>query len=274
MNTDSAHTNRMRRIFLDGFTAADLAEGLVSFDDTAEAAEVASVAQQRKLRILGVRRAGVVVGYALTEELAPGTLAEFAHPLAEHDVISSSASIPEVIAALEDRSWVFVEVFDRIGGIVTRTDIQKPVMRMWLFGMITILEMNLTWAIEQLYPDDSWTDRISAGRVEKARELMAERERRKQDCRLVDCLQFSDRGDILLKDEESRQILGYASRREAERAIKMTESLRNNLAHSQDIVAYDWDAISRLVGSIDGLLTRKGVNRLVAVRNQSPDKGD
>ena len=38
----------------------------------------------------------------------------------------------------------------------------------------------------------------------------------------------------------------FPSRRAAEDAIKTLERLRNNLAHAQDVVTSDWDAIVRL----------------------------
>ena len=59
-------------------------------------------------------------------------------------------------------------------------DIQKPPERMWLFSMITIIEMYLTRLIESHYPGNDWQEIISLGRLEKAKELIAERALRGQ----------------------------------------------------------------------------------------------
>ena len=41
----------------------------------------------------------------------------------------------------------------------------------------------------------------------------------------------------------------------AKRAIKDFESLRNNLAHAQDIVTYDWAQIARLAQRMEGYVS-------------------
>jgi len=114
---------------------------------------------------------------------------------------------------------------------------------MWLFGMITILEMFLANTIEEQYPNDSWRDQVSPGRLQKAEALLAERQRRNQPATLLDCLQFPDKLRILIKNPAWRRDFGFESIRAGEQAIKSVESLRNNLAHAQGIVNYDWEAI-------------------------------
>jgi len=48
---------------------------------------------------------------------------------------------------------------------------------------------------------------------------------------------------------------GYSSRREAKTAVKEIESLRNNLAHGQDIVSYDWPQIIRMTTRVNETLS-------------------
>ena len=76
---------------------------------------------------------------------------------------------------------------------------------MWLFGMITIIDMALTRMIETAYPDGSWRQCLSEDRRQKAETLLEERQRRNQELDLPDCLQFSDRGQIVLRNEELRE---------------------------------------------------------------------
>ena len=59
----------------------------------------------------------------------------------------------------------------------------------------------------------------------------------------MDCLQFSDKAQIIVRDTELRQQIGFVSRRRGEEVIKNLEKLRNNLAHAQDIVSLDWETI-------------------------------
>ena len=123
------------------------------------------------------------------------------------------------------------------------SDLQKPPVRMWLFGMITLLEMRTTRLIELKCPGDSWKQYLSESRLQKAEALLEERKRRNQNLELIDCLQISDKGQIIARNEEIRRLTRMQSRRQTEQAIKMLESLRNNLAHSQDIISCDWETI-------------------------------
>ena len=77
-----------------------------------------------------------------------------------------------------------------------------------------------------------------------------------QDVELLECLQLSDKANILVKDPEIRREFEFESRKEAEKAVKEFESLRNNLAHSQDIERFNWDAIVEMAQRIDRIVAR------------------
>jgi hypothetical protein len=67
---------------------------------------------------------------------------------------------------------------------------------------------------------------------------------------LLDCLQFSDKIQILLKNSEFFREAGFPSLASAKKAAKELELLRNNLAHGQEISKHDWAAIVRLTERI------------------------
>ena len=113
----------------------------------------------------------------------------------------------------------------------------------WAFGMITITEMLMTEILRSHYADRSWQELLSEGRLGQARALQQERARRGQQVDLVDCLQFGDKGWILTYNEELRKNLGLNTRREARNRVKEIENLRNNLAHTQEIIPTGWPQI-------------------------------
>jgi len=156
---------------------------------------------------------------------------------------------------LQDQPVAFVRILGEVGGLVTRTDLQDPPVRMWLFGLLTAIEMRFQTLIQQRFADESWMQYVSPARVEKARQLLEERRRRNQAPTLIDCLQFSDKLQIIARDERLRDQVGFVSRRRADAAGKVLEALRNNLAHSQDIIASDWDTIFAMADNLDRLLT-------------------
>jgi hypothetical protein len=127
---------------------------------------------------------------------------------------------------------------------------------MWLFGLVTLLESAFTGLIEVWYPDDSWMELVSAGRLRKARELLRERRRMAtgSDLQLLDCLQLSDKGLLLLRQSETRRLLNVSSKEAGEKALRRLGQLRNNLAHAQDIVTEDWEMVLRLAEGLENIV--------------------
>src|SRR4030095_7209596 len=85
----------------------------------------------------------------------------------------------------------------------------------------------------------------------RAEEQMAARRRRHGAVDLLDCLQLSDKGQIVARNEDIRRHTVFTSRRAAEDGIRLLEGLLNNLAHGQEIVAADWEVIVQLSGHLD-----------------------
>ncbi len=247
-----SHLN-IKQIFAEGFSARDLAESLISFDDDMAAGYVSAKMVEQDYDVAGVRQEGLVTGYVRKNELGEGACGDFMHLLEDADILPDSASFSKVIKALIASDFAFVSVFGSVGGIVTRTDLRKPPMRMWLFGMITIMEMEFVRMIQSRYPDGGWRKSLSAPRLQKAQRLYKERRRINQHVSLIDCLQLSDKGRILVKDPESLRKLGFSSTGTAKETFKQIENLRNNLAHSQDIVSHNWEIIVSLCASLDAM---------------------
>jgi hypothetical protein len=234
------------RIFLRNLAARDIAEPLPSFDDhtPADLARLALIQAGRT--VAGVRQNGWVTGYLLTAELGPGLCQDFMHPLEQAQVVSDSTSLIDITKALSDTEWVLVRMLGEVTGIITKADLQDPPVRMWLFGMITVIELRFQKMIEQRFQAEEWAKYISPARLDRARRMLDERRRRNQSSSLLDCLQFSDKSQIIARDETLRQQAGLASRNRADEVIKRLEKLRNNLAHSQNIVDTDWEVIANI----------------------------
>jgi hypothetical protein len=71
---------RLHRLFLEGFTAADVAEPLVSFDAERGAGEVRAFLDARGFDLVGVRVDGLVRGYAERAALTGGRCGDHLHP--------------------------------------------------------------------------------------------------------------------------------------------------------------------------------------------------
>jgi len=183
---------RMRRLFTEGFAAIEITEPLYS------------VAGVREARVASISSAS---GAMASWSAMPGARIPAAAPVS---IISSrstttrfcrKAGISRMRTGLEKHPYCLVAMLGHVGAYVSMREVHKPPLRMWLCGMITILETCITRIIREKYPDDSRQQMVSPGRLQKARSLFEERQRRKERVELVDCLQFGETGRILLTDD-------------------------------------------------------------------------
>ncbi len=248
-HTQALHAS-IERFYAQGMTAIDIAESLISFDADTPSGPVRSLMEQREFDDVGVRQDGLVAAYASRESLTGGTCGDHAQTFPRGRVMPDSAPLFVVIPLLDEMPSIFINVLGHVGGIVTREDVQKPPVRMWLFGIITMLEMAFNRLLEFRFPDDGWTDQIAPSRLAKARQLQKDRARTGERVPLAECLQFSDKGQVLFKHPEIRDLFGIPSRARATKMMTNLRGLRDNLAHSGDIVANNWDVVVRLCGVI------------------------
>jgi hypothetical protein len=135
-------SSRLRRLFLEGFSAMDIAEPLVSFDESARVEDVKEFMIEKDFDLVGIRQNGLVEGYVRRDELASGPCSEYFRPFTpDDDLVPDSANLTEVVKSLAINKKCFVTILDRVGAIITLTDLEKPPMRMFMFGIITLGEM-------------------------------------------------------------------------------------------------------------------------------------
>ena len=240
-------------VFTHAFTAKDLAEPLLSLDMNLSLQQAQEIMNRQSLGVIGLRENGEVCGYIRYSDaiLRQGTCREHVRRFRTGQIIRDDTSLSELIEVLTRQEHVFVTVFGVVGGYVGRGHLNSPVTRMWLFGIITLFEMRMVRLIQKYFPNESWRSVVPAARLEKAIVLQQERGRRHQDSTLVECLQLSDKGQILLEHPLGLKLLDIRSKAAARQMIKNIESLRNNLAHGQDIVKYDWASIAGIAGRVE-----------------------
>jgi hypothetical protein len=241
---------RALRVFAAAFTARDIAEPLRAFDAGEDAVTLGARMAALGLAVAGLRVDGEPRGYLWRDPVAGEAGGALVREFAPGQVVNGDAPLWEVVAVLTRHHVCFVTAFGEVAGVIGRGDMLKPVVRMWLFGIVTMLELNLVDQIRARWPDGGWEEGVSSSRLDKARDLQAERLRRGQSADLLDCLQLGDKAQVLLRDGSFLEAYGFATRSAAKRVVRELESLRNNLAHGQDIVTHDWPQIARLARRI------------------------
>lgn len=244
-------SNDLRKLF-ESISVRYIAEPLISFDEGA-GSQVVSVfmGEPNNYDVVGVRHDGLVVGYVKRADLSDGTLDNHLVKFNPDDIVDESTQLVDVLKRLRKTTWLFVLILGRIGGIVTRGDIQKAPLRMWLFGLVSMIEMQLLRIIRERCPNDRWENFLTDNRIAKAQHLLSDRRKRNEEIDLADCLQFCDKREVILnlglRIAEGVDLLSM---------LKEIEDLRDKLAHAQDIIAGNWPKIVDIAEDSERLLIK------------------
>jgi hypothetical protein len=221
--------------FLRGFTARDIADPLLSVDECSGVAEANRVVKETRVQVLAVRRQGLAHTWIRADDLSSHPTLLNAREFSPDVVIEHYASLNEVVAGLRTNDYLFMRDVGHIVGVLSRRSIEKPPMRMWLFGIVTVSEQRVTQLIAEVNSSGGWERHLSSGRMAKAQELQQMRLDRGQQRSLLDCLQLADKGQIIARDEMLRSRTRFESRKQVESFVQSLQDLRNNLAHAQEI---------------------------------------
>lgn len=207
--------------------------------------------------VMGIKDKGITYGYVKKSELINEPYKKHEHIFRLSELVAESMPLIDLLPILRDNQRVFVLERNQVNGIVTRGDLQKAPVRMFLFGLITLLEMNLLYLIRIYYPKDSWTKHLKDNRLKKAEKLQSIRKERNEAIDLADCLQFCDKRDLILKKSEILKNIGIKSKKSIKQTLESAENLRNNLAHALDIVeGLSWTKVINLTKEIELFIKR------------------
>jgi hypothetical protein len=246
----------LHRIFRNSITAREIAEPLASFEKEHPAPKVRKFMEERDFDVVGVREDGVITGYVLRESLGSDTVGDYMRPFSELEVIDESNPLLDTLEALRYSRWVFIRFLGNPSGIVTRGDLQKAPMRMWLFGLISLLEMQLLRRIRDVYAQNEWQEYLTSGRLEAAQRIYEERKRRNDLIDLAECLQLADKKTIYKKSPKLFELLDFETPGDWNNFMIEVENLRNKIAHSNGIASEAWPSIAHVAGNIERNLVR------------------
>ena len=156
---------------------------------------------------------------------------------------------------MKNRDFAFVICGKKITGIVTKADINKPSVRIYIFGIISLFEMHLNYRVNHFYNENDWTTEIQPKSLEKAKKVFELRRGNNQDLSLLECLELCDKRDILAKTEEFMDKFSV-SREPFKSFVKGIEKIRNELAHSQNSIISNipWAEFVEIVSSVEAFL--------------------
>jgi hypothetical protein len=249
----------LRCIFQRAITIHEIAEPLVSFDTDRNGETIRAFMEARNFDVVGLREDGRLAGYVRRTDLKDGPVQGCLTRFRKGEVLAESEPLSAAIQALRDRSELFISVLGQVGGIVTKGDLQKVPVRLWLFGVISLIEMQMLRLIRERFPHGTCMSLLTAGRIDAAKRIYLERKRRNEEADVSDfsdCLQICDKATILLKDIELSALLKFPTAAIGADFFSQLESLRNALAHGNDILKGRWPAVVDLAEEAEILLAR------------------
>jgi hypothetical protein len=225
----------IRSLFDKGITAESIFEPLKSCNLSENAITVKSELKRLGFDVAGVMKSksGPNIGYVKQKDLDSGIVKDH---LLEFDIellISDSTPIPELFDLLSDRDYLFILNKSQIKGIITKADLNKPIVRIYLFGLVSLLEMHLGFWLRNYYPEESWKKVLKDKRLEKAKKLYDIRKARNNEIDLFDCLQLCDKKVLFVDKKALVDEFSIKSKTQGKNKLKMIQKLRNSLAHSQ-----------------------------------------
>lgn len=191
----------LRRLFDDSLKVRHISSPLKACDSESDSTEARKVMVDEYLDRLGVTSNGIIIGYVELHDLKEGKCGSCSKRFDYTEVVAHSAPLIDILPMMRHNPALFLLERTAITSIVTKADLQKPPVRMLLFGMITLLEMYLRDMISVCYPDESFRAKLKPKRIECAEKLLSERRQSEEDLYLVDCLQMCDEYGLLLETE-------------------------------------------------------------------------
>jgi hypothetical protein len=193
--------------------------------------------------------------YVHVEELTEGTCGDCAKPIPLEGTVAKATSLRDCLRPIVDHGRVFVLGRTGVEEIITRADLDKQPVRLFLFGVISTIEMAMLAMIRQRFPEERWREHLSQERLQKAREILEHRRLRNEEIDLADCLQVSDKVKVLLKDKKLIDAWGFGSKRKACRFFDRLQQLRNKLAHANDPASgSSWEDVVKTFNKAEKIL--------------------
>ena len=242
----------------DRLIARDICEPLQSCPSNAPSLAMADILLRREFDVAGVRDVcmGPVVGWVAQEDLMVGQVSDHVRAIDDDDVTDALTPLRRLFELFKKRAFLFVRTDGDLSYILTRADLNKPIVRVYLFGLISLLEIHLGFWVANLYPKDTWMDRLTVERLQRAEIFQENRASAGQMLDLIQCLQFCDKQKILVGHAGIRDALQLGSKSAAKDLLSDVEELRNSLAHSQyDLIAGgSWESLIALVERVQSII--------------------
>lgn len=246
-NKNSSYLS-LKNLYQENITVKSIAQELEFCSMEESAIHIKNQLDKKHFDILAVEEQGEIVGYIERHELGEGRIADYMRAFSPRELVSDSTPLIQLLSIFKKKTRVFVLENNSIKKLITYADLQKPPIRMLIFGYITLLEMRLSDIILHRFGEESWYPMISEDRLHKANELYVRRVEKNEEINLIECLQISDKFDIIHKDKELRAFFQIPSKSKGKKDANAIRKLRDKISHANELgMDMSWREIIEVV---------------------------
>lgn len=178
----------LRDLFWHRVNVEGIMEPLVSVTPDTDAVQLKQDLTARDWDAIGIHEPdGSILRFVDRDELGAGVAATYAHSITPAMLIPNSSSVLNLFKVLSARDYAFVLTSDGVTGVVTRADLEKPPVRLLLFGYTQLFEARLQSLLADA-TDTEVRDRLPVKTVDEARRIWAKRREHNHSLAFVDCL--------------------------------------------------------------------------------------
>jgi hypothetical protein len=211
----------------------------------------------------------------IADELEPDDLPvlEQARLIDSTMLVSADLSLADGITRLASRPFYFILHRDKLNGIVTRADLQRPAVAMVLFSMILASESAINVVIQQRL-GQSWIGHLSEKEREGVGKVFQDRLRHNTEITQLECVMLPQRLDLLAASPGAAADLGFSGKA-FKRWKEKLNGLRDPLAHGGGLLDAEPDPLEaiELFGKVrafaDGLWNLADQTGIAKVHSQS-----
>lgn len=252
-NDSSYHS--LKSLYEENITVKSIAQELEFCSKDDSAISIRSKMEEKHFDTLAVEDEGEIVGYIDRHGLDEGKIMDYMKVFSPRELVSDSTPLIQLLHIFKKTNRVFVLENNSINKLITHADLQKPPIRMLIFGYITLLEMRLSDIILHRFGGESWYPMISEDRLHKANQLYERRVEKNEEINLIECLQISDKFDIIHKDEELRAFFQIPSKSKGKKDANAIRKLRDKISHANELgLDMSWIEIIEVVQTCGRLL--------------------
>jgi hypothetical protein len=179
------------------------------------------------------------------------------------DVIAGETPLSKAVEILQDKGFCLVLVQDSLRKILTRSDLNKLPVRVYLVALLAHLEGLLADMIDAVFPNNSWIELLKE-HPHKARikGLFEKKKAEEFDARLIDCTTLSDKSTIIQNSAEFLEKIAPPSRNQLRQQVRRISVLRDRLAHGLTPLTEDSDTFRDHLFHAQGLTKGRDVKWL------------